>query len=70
MDRTRLQKLVALGADPPNDLEYLIKDLVSELRWRDVAEQHIQGVEIAIKIAFVLGEKNAALKMAADDNAR
>ena len=61
---TRMERLLALGDDPPNDLRVIIRDLLAELKRRDVSEQQIKGVEIALKIAFALGEKNAALRMA------
>ena len=64
MDASRMKKLMSLGADPPNDLAYMIEDLLGELRRRGVREDILEGVEITLKIAFRLGEKNAALLMA------
>ena len=64
MDASRAAKLMTLGEDPPNDLATIIDDLFLELQRRGVGEEQIKGVEIALKIAFALGEKNAALKIA------
>lgn len=60
----RIERLMTLGDDPPNDLEVIISDVLAELKKRGVSVDQIRGVEIAIKIAFALGEKNAALKIA------
>lgn len=57
-------KLMTLGDDPPNDLVTIIGDLLAELKRRGVAAEQVRGVEIALKIAFALGEKNAALRIA------
>ena len=60
----RIQKLMLLGGDPPNDLRFLIEDVLGELKRRGVTESQTRGVTLAINIAFALGEKNGALKMA------
>jgi len=64
MEESRLQKLMALGADPPNDLKFIVRDVKGELRRRGLTESQIEGVEISVNIAFRLGEKNAAMKIA------
>lgn len=66
-DAGRAARLMALGDDPPNDLKVIMRDLFAELLRRGVAAQQVKGVEIALKIAFVLGEKNAALRIAREE---
>jgi hypothetical protein len=48
--------------DPENALSVIIEDLMGELRRRGLRDP--KGVEIGLRVAFTLGEKNAALKMA------
>lgn len=60
----RIQKLMSLGTDPPNDREWLLDDLLQELRARGLKEQQLKGIELAVNISFRLGEKNACLKIA------
>jgi hypothetical protein len=60
----RIQKLLSLGNDPPNDLKFLINDITRELKERGITEHQLKGIELVINIAFRLGEKNAALKIA------
>jgi len=59
----RVQKLMSLGADPPADLEYLINDLRGEMQRRGVPGNAFKGVEISLRTAFALGERNAALRI-------
>lgn len=66
----RMQKLLALGADPPNDLKFIISDLMSELKKRGVPAHQLKGIELAISIAFRLGEKHAALEIARGEGER
>jgi hypothetical protein len=60
----RIQKLLSLGNDPPNDLNFILNDVMRELKERGITEHQLKGIELAINIAFRLGEKNAALKIA------
>jgi len=60
----RIRKLMALGNDPLNDLEFIRADIRNELKRRGVTDNQMEGIALAINIAFALGEKNAALKIA------
>lgn len=60
----RLQKLMSLGANPPNDVNVILDDLLGEMRRRGVREEQLTGVELTVRTAFRLGEKNAAMKIA------
>ena len=49
--------------DPEESLQAITRDLVGRLRIQGVRTHSIEGIEIVLKIAFALGEKNAALKI-------
>jgi hypothetical protein len=63
-DHNRIRKLMLLGNDPLKDLEFIRADVIGELKRRGVTDNQIEGVELAVNVAFALGEKNAALKIA------
>jgi hypothetical protein len=50
--------------DPERGIHTLIADLREQMRRRKVSEDAIEGMSIALQIAFNLGENSAALKIA------